>query len=400
MRLLMLDNEFPPLGGGMGTANEALLRRFAHQPNLYIDLITAALGGRGEVVQFADRIRIFKVPVWNRNIHHSTNRELLLYTAQTLPLALRLHRQQRYDRCFAWSAVPAGGVALALRRLTGLPYLVWVSGPDIPGFEQRYARIYPLLVPALRRIWRQAAPLVAKCADEITMIHAVDPDVPVQLIPNGVDLAAFQPGPALPDDGPLEVVCVARLIERKGQHHLIEAVQRLHAEGVAVRLRLVGTGDSQQEYEALAERLGVAQQVHFAGYVPREAIAAEYAAAHVFALPSFCEGMSIAALEAMATGLPVVLSRTGGTAELLDDGVQGLSFDWADVTTLTAHLRRLATDRAMARQMGLAARERALRFSWDAIAARYLQVLDTPPDRSAPPAPQRPGRAELSVEDR
>jgi glycosyltransferase involved in cell wall biosynthesis len=383
----MLDNEFPPLGGGMGTANEALLRRFAHQPDLEIDVITAALGGRAEVVQFAERIRLFKVPVWNRNIHHSTNRELLLYTAQALPLALRLHMRRRYDRCFAWSAVPAGAVALALRRLVGLPYLVWVSGPDIPGFEQRYARVYPLLIPALRRIWRQATPLVAKCADEITMIHAVDPAVPVVMIPNGVDLAAFKPGPPTPDDGPLEIVCVARLIERKGQHHLIEAVQRLTAEGVAVRLKLVGTGDSQQDYEALAERLGVAAQVQFAGYVPREAIAAEYAAAHVFALPSFCEGMSVAALEAMGAGLPVVLSRTGGTAELLDDGVQGLSFDWADVTTLTAHLRRLATDRALARRMGAAARERALRFSWDAIADSYLDLL-TPPRTQLLPAGQ------------
>lgn len=381
MRLLMLDNEFPPLGGGMGTANEALLRRFADRPDMQIDLITAALGGRSEVVQFAERIRIFKVPVWNRNIHHSTNRELLLYTAQTLPLALKLHRQQRYDRCFAWSALPAGGVALALRRLVGLPYLVWVSGPDIPGFEQRYERIYPLLVPMLRRIWRHATPLVAKCADEITMIHAVDPDVPVLMIPNGVDLAAFQPGPPLADDGPLEIVCVARLIERKGQHHLIEAVQRLTVEGVAVQLHLIGTGDSQHEYEALAARLGVSERVRFAGYVPREAIAAEYTGAHVFALPSFCEGMSIAALEAMAAGLPVVLSRTGGTAELLDEGVQGFSFDWADVATLTAHLRRLANDRALARALGAAARERALRFSWDAIAARYLDVLNATPTR-------------------
>jgi phosphatidyl-myo-inositol dimannoside synthase len=261
--------------------------------------------------------------------------------------------------------------------MRGLPYMVWVSGPDIPGFERRYSRLYPLLTPSIRAVWHGATPVIAKCAEEIEMIHAVDRGVPVTLIPNGVDLAAFQPGPPIPDDGPLEVICVARLIERKGQHHLIEAIQRLAAEGLAVHLSLVGTGDSLADYQALAQRLGVERRVRFVGYVAREAIPARFVAAHVFALPSYNEGMAIAALEAMAAGLPVVLTRTGGTDELVDEGVNGLTFDWADVDTLAAHLRRLATDRALARQMGAASRARAMRFSWDTIAEQFLAQLSS-----------------------
>ncbi len=376
MRILMLDNEFPPLGGGMGTANEALLQRFMQQPALEIDLLTSALGVCYESHQFSEHIRILKVPVRNRNIHHSTNRELITYAGLALPQALKLHRRRSYDFCFAWSAVPAGGVALALQRLVALPYMVWASGPDIPGFEQRYRRIYPLLLPSLRAIWRGATPLVAKCAQEIDMIHAADRTVDVTYVPNGVDLNTFKPGPPIPDAGPLHVICVARLIERKGQHHLLQAVKRLVDESIAVRLSLVGTGDAQAECEALAQRLGVAQQVEFAGYVPREHIPARVAAAHVFALPSYNEGMAIAALEAMAAGLPVVLTRTGGTDELVEEGVNGLTFDWADVDQLTAHLRRLATDRALARRMGVASRTRAMQFSWDVIAERYLQLFN------------------------
>lgn len=376
MRILMLDNEFPPLGGGMGTANEALLQRYARQPDIEIDLITAALGNRLESEQFAERIRMFKVPVWNKNIHHSTNRELILYAAQALPVAVRLQRARPYDLCFAWSAVPAGGVALALQKLTGLPYMVWASGPDIPGFEQRYQAIYPLLLPMLRQIWRGAAPLVAKCAQEIEMINAADPRVSVTYVPNGVDLTRFQPGTPAPDAGPLRIICVARLIERKGQHHLIEAVKQLADDGVDVTLDLVGTGDAQPANEALAQRLGVSSRVRFVGYVPREQIAQHFANAHVFALPSYNEGMAIAALEAMGAGLPVVLTRTGGTEELVDEGVNGLTFDWADVHTLSAHLRCLATDRALVRRMGVASRQRALQFSWDAIAVRYREIFE------------------------
>ena len=114
MRVLMLNNEFPPLGGGMGTVNRAMLQWFAQVPGLEIDLITSALGKGAEEERFAERIRIFKVPVRNQNIHHSSSRELLTYAARTLPLALQLHRARRYALCLAWSTVPAGAVALAL----------------------------------------------------------------------------------------------------------------------------------------------------------------------------------------------------------------------------------------------------------------------------------------------
>lgn len=374
MRLLMLNNEFPPLGGGTGTVNRAILQRLAQVPDLEIDLITSALGTHFEQEQFADRMVLFKVPVNNRNLHHSSNRELLTYAARALPFALKRHRVRAYDFCFAWSAVPGGGVALALRRLGGLRYLVRVCGPDIPGFEQRYGPLYPILKPTIKAVWHGADVVVAKCEGEADMIRRIDARVKITLVPNGVDLAAFNPAP-IDDGGPLRVLCVARLIERKGQHHLIEAVKRLVDDGLDVTLELIGTGDALAANRQQADRLGVADRVSFVGYVPREDIAARYTAAHVFVLPSYNEGMSVATLEAMAAGLPVIVTRTGGTAELVEEGVNGLTFDWADVGTLTAHLKRLALDRALARSMGAASRQRAALFSWDAAAHTYLKLL-------------------------
>jgi phosphatidyl-myo-inositol dimannoside synthase len=372
---LMLDNEFPPLGGGMGTVNRSLLERYASNRELEIDLITSALGAKWESEQFADRITIIKVPVWNRNIHHSTCRELLLYSLQALRRSLRNHRAHPYDFCLAWSTLPAGAVALALHRLVALPYAVWVSGPDIPGFERRYRFIYPLLSPLIRSTWRNATHVVTKCAGESEMIRGLENTANVRFIPNGVDLAIFKPGPGIPDNGPLHVICVARLIERKGQDHLIEAVKRLRDEGFDVILSLVGTGDSHREYQDQARRLGIQDRIRFTGYVPREEINKHYSAAHVFALPSYNEGMSLAALEAMAAGLPLVVTRTGGTAELVEEGVNGYSFNWADVDALTNYLRIFAKDRTLARRMGAASHARAISFSWEAIADRFLEMF-------------------------
>jgi glycosyltransferase involved in cell wall biosynthesis len=375
MRLLMLNNEFPPLGGGTGTVNRAILQQFSTVEGLEIDLITSALGRQAEQEAFSERIRLFKVPVNNQNIHHSSNRELLTYAARALPLALRRHRKRPYDFCFVWSAVPAGGVALALRRVVGLRYLVRVCGPDIPGFEERYNWLYPILTPIIRAIWRGAEVVVAKCEGEADMIRAIDRQPEIRLVPNGVDLDAFPPGKPIANDGVLRLLCVGRLIERKGQHDLIEAVKGLTDEGIDVTLELVGTGDAQAANEALVQRLGLQKRITFAGYVPRTEIASRYAAADVFVLASYNEGMSVAILEAMAAALPVIVTRTGGTAELVAEGVNGFVFEWADVEGLTSHLRRLATNREQGRQMGAASRERARQFSWQAAAKQYLAML-------------------------
>ncbi len=376
MRILMLNNEFPPLGGGTGTVNRAILEQFARVPGLEIDLVTSALGSRPEEEVFASNIKIYKVPVRNKNIHHSSNRELIEYFFRALRLALKFSRQRSYDLSFAWSAVPAGAIALALRRLVGLRYIVRVCGPDIPGFERRYQSLHRFLSPVIRRIWRGAERVVAKSEREIELIHALDSALNCLLIPNGVDLDAFKPNASMDEKEPLRILCVGRLIERKGQHHLIEAVKRLTDDGIDVELDLIGTGDAHSDNEAQVVRLGLTDRVHFRGYVPREKIAEHYAAAHVFVLPSYNEGMSVALLEAMASGLAVVVTPTGGTPELVAPEVNGLIFNWADVDGLTASLRRLARDRSMVSRMGEASRKRAGDFSWDRAASRYIDLLN------------------------
>lgn len=375
MRILMLDNELPPLGGGTGTVNLTLLHHFAFHNNIVIDLITSALGGEKEEEKFSKQITIYKVPVWNKNIHHSSNRELMLYAMQATYVGAKFQRNLPYDFCFAWSAVPAGGVALMLNKLYKLPYLVRVSGPDIPGFEQRYNSLYSIITPFIRAVWRRATNVIAKCQQEVDMIHAVDKDVRVDIIPNGVDLSRFQAGSPAPNHGPLHIFCAARLIERKGQHYLIRAVKLLRDEGVDVDLSLAGTGDSLNDYQKLSKNLGVYDHVKFLGYIPREDIPKYYQASDVFCLPSYNEGMSLAALEALGAGLPLILTRTGGSEKLVEEGVNGYIHAWGDVDTLVGYLRQLSYNRPLLQQMGVASRKKAYQFSWESITAQYLNMF-------------------------
>lgn len=371
----MFDNEFPPLGGGTGVVNYHLLREMAERPDVTVDLVTSSRSRRVyERDRFAERIAIHKVPVDNRNIHHSTNRELLRYSRRGIRLAYRLASQHHYDVSFAFAGVPAGALSYALSLTHRLPYVLSLQGPDVPGFEARYDWLYPFLKPLIRRIWRRAGAVTAISAEQVALARRTMPHLKPVTIPNGVDTEVFCP---MEKETKYEVnlVCAARLIERKGQHHLLEALARLRGScRRPVRVTLVGTGDAEPKLRDLAARLHITQAVTFQGYVPRERMSQVYQEADIFVLPSQQEGMSIALLEAMASGLPVVVSQTGGTDELVTKGLNGDIVPWANIAALTEALRRLVNDEGARARMGAESRRRAIQFGWPAVATRYLEL--------------------------
>ena len=371
----MFDNEFPPLGGGTGVVNYHLLREMAKRPDVTVDLVTSSRSRRRhEQERFSERITLHKVPVDNRNIHHSTNRELLRYSVRGLRIAYRLVNRHRYDVSFAFAGVPAGALSCALNLTHRLPYVLSLQGPDVPGFEQRYDYLYPILTPFIRRIWRRAAAVTVISAEQAALARRTMPDLQLVTIPNGVDTDVFCPGERTAAQE-IHVVCAARLIERKGQHHLLEALARLQAScRRPVRVTLVGTGDAEPKLRNLAGHLRIAQAITFMGYVPRERMSQVYQAADIFVLPSQQEGMSIALLEAMASGLPVIVTQTGGTDELVTKGLNGDIVSWADVPALTQALKTLVEDEEARIRMGAESRRRAIRFGWPALVARYLDL--------------------------
>jgi glycosyltransferase involved in cell wall biosynthesis len=179
----------------------------------------------------------------------------------------------------------------------------------------------------------------------------------------------------IPADAPL-VAEVGRLCDVKGQRELIDAIARLPS----VRAVLVGAdleqgGAYERALRHHAEELGVTDRVVFAGH--RDDAARIVAAADVFALPSWTEGLPLVVLEAMALGRPVVATTVGGTPELVADGETGLLVAPRDVEALTAALKRVLDDTELRRRLGEAGRRRVQeRFSADAMTRDVLSIYD------------------------
>jgi glycosyltransferase involved in cell wall biosynthesis len=212
----------------------------------------------------------------------------------------------------------------------------------------------------------------------------------VPIIYNGVETDVFTPERST--SSAIRLLCVGRLIERKGQHHLLRSFAQLRARHTqALLLTLVGTGDAEPELRQLAQDLGLADAVRFLGFVPRAEMPEVYRHADIFVLPSQSEGMSIALLEAMSAGLPVVVTDTGGTDELVTPGENGLVVQWADLGGLTSALAQIIGDPALRERMGSRSRARACELSWGAITQQYVDLMRQVAAQPAIAPSPRPG---------
>jgi glycosyltransferase involved in cell wall biosynthesis len=201
----------------------------------------------------------------------------------------------------------------------------------------------------------------------------------VRVVPPGRDVAVpGAPAGDLRHGRRAAVLCVGNWVARKGLHSLLDAFARLPAE--AATLHLVGDDRADSRYAArLRARLrqpDLAGRVVVHGPLPRETVAALYHAADVFVLPSVKEPYGTVYGEAMAAGLPVVGWRAGNLPYLLDDGREGLLCDPGDVEGLARALQRLVDDELLRRQLGEAARRRALALpTWEEAAALFFAAI-------------------------
>jgi colanic acid/amylovoran biosynthesis glycosyltransferase len=174
----------------------------------------------------------------------------------------------------------------------------------------------------------------------------------------GVDAAVFAPRPSRHKPETFEIVCVGRLTPAKGQHLLIEAVERLTQQGQSVRLRLVGEGPDGGSLRERAALLANPEAVVFEGAVNQDRIRSLYAMADAFCIPSFAEGIPVVLMEAMAMEIACVSTHITGIPELIRDGVDGLLVAPSDVDGLTDALARLIEDADLRERLGRNGRER------------------------------------------
>ncbi|OGC90381.1 MAG: hypothetical protein A2W25_02180 [candidate division Zixibacteria bacterium RBG_16_53_22] len=181
--------------------------------------------------------------------------------------------------------------------------------------------------------------------------------VPITVIPFGIDLNLFEFSERH-DGGTTRIGIAKHLHPMYGLDYLIKAFEEISRGRLDLELLIVGKGPSENEYRALARHLGLGNKVKFMGALPHEKVAQFLATLDIFAMPSICEeAFGVAALEASATGLPVVATRVGGIPEVVVDCETGLLVERKDVSQLAQAILKLVNEPELRRKMGRAGRK-------------------------------------------
>jgi phosphatidylinositol alpha-1,6-mannosyltransferase len=368
-RTLLVTNDYPPQVGGIQRTLEALVRRLP--PDRVAVLCPNAEGGNAfdraapyAVYRQHERF-LWPLPEVRRRLHEairSFGAEVVLFGA-VYPLALL-----------------GPGLAEA-----GTPYLAAAH-----GFEY-WLSIAPGTHALVRRATARAVRVPVMCSAFIARVvrTAVPDDVPVSVMYPGADLEAFRPDLPYGDltdlhgvaDRPL-IVCVSRLVARKGQDVLIRAMPRIRREVPDASLLIVGDGPDRDRLERLAADAPDGS-VAFAGQVSEGDLPRYYRAGNVFAMPCRSrlgglevEGWGNVFLEAAACARPVVVGDSGGARESLAPGETGLLVKGSDVDEVAGAVGSLLADPRRADAMGRAGRERVVRaFGWSRAAEQLAGWL-------------------------
>ncbi|MER7053029.1 glycosyltransferase family 4 protein [Streptomyces sp. NPDC000351] len=378
-KTLIVTNDFPPRPGG--------IQAFLHNMALRLDperlVVYASTWKRGQ--EGARATAAFDAEQPFTVVRDRTT--MLLPTPDATRRAVGLLREHGCTSVWFGAAAPLGLMAPALRK-AGAERLVATTHGHEAGWAQ---------LPGARRLLRR----IGESTDTLTYLGeytrsriagALTPEAAARMtqLPPGVDERTFHP-----DSGGEKVrarlglterpvvVCVSRLVPRKGQDTLIRAMPRVLAAEPDAVLLIVGGGPYEKDLRRLAADTGVAASVHFTGAVPWSELPAHYGAGDVFAMPCRTrrggldvEGLGIVYLEASATGLPVVAGDSGGAPDAVLDGETGWVVRGGDEEQAADRVVTLLGDAELRRRMG--ERGRAWveeKWRWDLLAKRLEALL-------------------------
>ncbi|MCL3993660.1 glycosyltransferase family 4 protein [Streptomyces lavenduligriseus] len=379
-KTLIVTNDFPPRPGG--------IQAFLHNMALRLEpgrlVVYASTWKRGR--EGAEATAAFDAEQPFTVVRDRTT--MLLPTPGATRRAAGLLREHGCTSVWFGAAAPLGLMAPALRR-AGAERLVATTHGHEAGWAQ---------LPAARQLLRR----IGESTDTLTYLGeytrsriagALTPQAAARMVqlPPGVDEKTFHPGSGGDavrarlglTDRPV-VVCVSRLVPRKGQDTLIRAMPRILAAEPDTVLLIVGGGPYERDLRRLARETGVAGSVRFTGAVPWSELPAHYGAGDVFAMPCRTrrggldvEGLGIVYLEASATGLPVVAGDSGGAPDAVLDGETGWVVRGGEPAEAADRIVTLLQDAGLRRRMG----ERGRRWveekwRWDLLAENLRTLLD------------------------
>lgn len=396
MRVLIINYEFPPLGGGGGRACAQIAHHMAQDGNT-VHVVTSRFGQLPHFEE-KDGYTIERIPSLRKRKEGSNVAEMITFMASSMYKAPKIMRRFQPDCALAFFTLPSGPAAWWLKKIYNLPYAVSLRGGDVPGFLPEQLRFYHRLTKFfIKRIWRQANHVVAN-SQGLKKLAKENFAGPIHVIENGacpewllaVKKIKNQIQPIQPvqpqKNRPIKLLTVGRLVAQKNIPLLLKACQKLKQTSPTLfTLDIVGQGPLENELKTQVKKLGLENQVRFCGWLEKKELMQKYLASDLFALTSTEEGMPNVILEAMTCGLPVVTTNVRGSNELVVHKKNGFVVPDFLPETLAKFLDQLMHNDDLIKEFGRASFDLAKNKTWDRLAGYYSFLLKSTESKSMTP---------------
>lgn len=363
MKILCINYEYPPIGGGGASACKGLVEAFVKEGH-EVDLVTSGMKGVPEY-EVINGVHVYRVNCIRRHRHYATTPELISQVLPSYKKAVELIRKKNYDINHTHFIVPSGLVSYLIKRKTGIPYIITAHGSDVAGYNpDRFSLMHTLIGPLWRMIVRNSSGITAP-SNFLKKLIQEAADISVEVIPNGFDIK-----PVSDVQRENRILLVTRMFERKGVQYLLEALQDIPKDWDVL---IVGDGPYLPTLKDLANKLGVS--VKFLGQVPNDQVFEIYLKSKIYVFPSMVENFPVVLLEAMAAGCAVITTTAPGCAEVVGDAA--IKVEVGSVESLRRELRHLIDDPLEINRLGLLGRERVKTFAWPIVTAGFIKVFES-----------------------
>ncbi|HUV41566.1 MAG TPA: glycosyltransferase family 4 protein [Sedimentisphaerales bacterium] len=367
MKVLMLNHEFPPVGGGASSVTFELSRQLVRTGHS-VDVVTMHYDNlpRFETVE---GVNIYRTPAVRRKPDICYTHEMATYILGALIKTIGLAKRNRYDIIHCHFIIPAGPLAWLVSKVADIPFLITSHGSDVPGHNpDRFTIAHRLIAPLWRFLAKRPALLTAPSGSLKALIEKKCPDARVHVIPNGIYTERFKPA-----EKTKSILMCSRIYSFKGFQYAIEALKDIDTQW---QVNIAGEGPYLPQLKRLAE--GWRPSIKFWGWLNRDGAELKnlYESSSIFILPSEAESFGLVIAEAMSAGNAVIASDIPAHREVLAD--TGLYVETRNPQQIRTQLQKLISNGNLCRELGEKARLRVREnFDWSIVVKKYLDCYHT-----------------------
>lgn len=379
MKILVLNYEYPPLGGGAGNITRQISQNLVKNGHKVL-IVTTWFEGLPEHENVAELPEIIRLKSKRKYLHSSSPAEMYSWMKETKRFLPEYLTNNKFDICFANFSIPGGLVAKSIKKKFGIPYCLLSHGHDIPWYFKKQMFFYHLLTYfKIKSVCRESSYnfiqtlYMKKNIDRFLGKMRAEKNV---IIRNGVVPSGIVTGKR--EKQPFTLLFVGRFVKQKDPITLLKAIRKLGRMDIPFRLFLIGDGPMRKKMERFVKKNDLGN-VNFTGWIPPEEVVNYYQSAHTIITPSLAEGMSIANMEALAAGVFLIATPVSGNKEMLSCFKNGVLIDQGNYNEIANQLQKFYFEQYLPGTLRAqnTAEEFQKQNSWELITKKYEEKFQS-----------------------